>query len=1027
MRTVKLKIAATATALLFVAVTLGQSLYLNEAGNNVTPVSPEAAALSKMVNYPVNHNTGVPDIRVPFYNVKSGNLTLPIDFVYHAGGFKINEQATAAGMGWSLSCDLQITRSINGLDDFYGYCNSNTFKVWPVHNHNPNGTGVYDLTQYHKYSFATGEADGAPDKFYFKLLNKSGSFYFLRGTNLMTVCEPYEDLKIELIDTGFVITDTDGTKYTFGGGEGEYITAPSSIDWETDDRKSIGIETSDNAVTTWKCMKIENFNRSHTIEFEYQNRRPYYVRNYQDRITYWERQNHSGDYGLDAHDLVSNNITTKTALSRSGYRLDYLTPHYEVAYSGYRTFMYFPYIDQSGNVQHHRVDWGATNNYSSVDMRTLQLSKIKFDGGEIDFSYIGEKDALLDRIAVSDANNHNEIKAVKLHHTYTENPYDNPPFILYLGTNYLDSIVMQNGSNAYERYRFQYNNKFYFGSHLKGSDMWGHVNSSTGTIRGETTTIPKITEFMTLDVHPGGTSTRNISVDLIGSGYVINPSESDGLRMKNGVLNKITYPTGGSVEFEFEVNRYSIAENTETKNGGGLRIKSIKYFDKDKVALRKDYEYGRGVPANLAYIINLLYNNNFIRAFSYSHTIQYTSGSTAAVKTYLPTTAIDWNHANGSPIYYSEVTEYNGDSNGQFGKTVYKYKPMGPLDSKKSIIENTNIRRLHPSWDIGGLQSISEYECRDNIYTLVHKKEYDYDEYTPDYTPRVIWSYINKIDLTVNTHIYGERAIYNCNADQYELPVGRTLLSKETETWVYDSGIVKQTTDYEYGNLNDGKLQPTKVIIDKSDGGKLKKEFEYPYHYNSQPYVDMVSRNNIEPVILERAYSDNVLTSTKNAKYNLFQDTMILPKAIEQAYVNEPLRAEITFDKYDNKGNILQISTKENVPTTYLWSYSGSYPVAEIKNATYLQVENSLGAGFISRISSAVIPSSTDIATLNALRSSLPDALITTYTYKPLVGVTSTTDPSGRATKYEYDAFNRLLKIKDDKNNADQEFEYNYQ
>lgn len=84
----------------------------------MVPVSPEAAALAKMVNYPVNLNTGVPDISIPLYTIEAGGMVLPVTLQYHAGGFKINEHSTRTGLGWSLSCDLQITRTINGRDDF---------------------------------------------------------------------------------------------------------------------------------------------------------------------------------------------------------------------------------------------------------------------------------------------------------------------------------------------------------------------------------------------------------------------------------------------------------------------------------------------------------------------------------------------------------------------------------------------------------------------------------------------------------------------------------------------------------------------------------------------------------------------------------------------------------------------------------------------------------------------------------------------------------------------------------------------
>jgi len=56
--------------------------------------SPEASALTKMVNYPINFNTGVPNIAIPLYEIQAGDLKLPIELSYHAGGFKIHEQVS---------------------------------------------------------------------------------------------------------------------------------------------------------------------------------------------------------------------------------------------------------------------------------------------------------------------------------------------------------------------------------------------------------------------------------------------------------------------------------------------------------------------------------------------------------------------------------------------------------------------------------------------------------------------------------------------------------------------------------------------------------------------------------------------------------------------------------------------------------------------------------------------------------------------------------------------------------------------
>lgn len=63
---------------------------------------------------------------------------------------------------------------------------------------------------------------------------------------------------------------------------------------------------------------------------------------------------------------------------------------------------------------------------------------------------------------------------------------------------------------------------------------------------------------------------------------------------------------------------------------------------------------------------------------------------------------------------------------------------------------------------------------------------------------------------------------------------------------------------------------------------------------------------------------------------------------------------------------------------------------------------------------------------LDALRQALPNALVTTYTYDPLIGMTSTTDPRGYTMYYEYDNKGRLIQNRDAEQNILEKVYYDY-
>jgi YD repeat-containing protein len=149
-------------------------------------------------------------------------------------------------------------------------------------------------------------------------------------------------------------------------------------------------------------------------------------------------------------------------------------------------------------------------------------------------------------------------------------------------------------------------------------------------------------------------------------------------------------------------------------------------------------------------------------------------------------------------------------------------------------------------------------------------------------------------------------------------------------------------------------------------------------------------------------------------------------------------KTKVTYDKYDDKGNVLETHKNNGTPyafeyTSYLWAYNKSYPVAKIENSTYQNVEDALSniGSSISDIETKSIGNSdeTDLITIfNSLRINalMKDVIITSYTFDPLIGIRSETDPSGKTTYYVYDGLGRLILARDQDNNIVKTYDYHY-
>lgn len=1046
------------------------------------PASPTAAAIAKSVNYPVNLNSGVPDISIPLGKIQAGgNLVLPVELSYHAGGFKINERSGVVGLGWSISTDLQISRSINGISDFGNFGYINNTDILPYDN---TANGAFTYTREKCFRLANGEKDALPDKFTYKLLNKSGSFFFQKeASGYSIVPVPYDNIKIEFSNNQFRITDTDGTIYYYG---------KEATGWTEDQIDQLGYELTIGDISTWKCTKIVDATANNIIEFTYSKKTVESLVTTDDKIEYYQNDNPcsmtqwTGESIYQWNNTYQNPIPTTytgllSAVSDNFYRL--ACPKYMEYFNGKpKTFNMLIRNESSGAIEKQQFTYDGPGG-SLYEIKGLALSSITFRGGQVQFVGIDN----LSSILFKDAGG-NTVRSVAFTQSYISRPYNDTH-----RTYYLDevSITGSNTSFSPEKYAMLYRNKAYFGSYLKGHDAWGYRNAHTVDA-----------EYAAMMGMPGLTPYNQVAQDYYSASYGgCNPpvpavnfevgnldvnEYPDERYMNYGMLKRIIYPSGGFVDFDFEANRYHHIVGLNFKPllyTGGLRIQKITYYDGissiTKPAKQKYYVYGtletgEGEAANkpeLKFGYGVMYygthkysqrviyanapNSYFAgpgREFTYI-TIPCTNFNCITIKaienktTFLPNSALDLSYANGSPVYYTKVTEYQQDYGDHTGKTVTEFYPYGafggenlPVIPQPAVIPGTNVRYINVSWHVGALKSVTNYLYANGTYTLQSQKEYEYTKYKLPVMPRAVYCFLKTIwQFSSTLYNFYTEAVFNpgpysylsdvnqdYTAGQYGIPVGRLLLSKETDTYKDKTTglLLTNANDYYYDRLP--YIQPSRIVTTDSKQQTFTKHLSYSYDFPSEAvYNHMVTKNIIQPVVIEAVVKGaNTELSKVKTNYDFVSgQSFVSPASIQKSLEGAAFETEMTFTRYDQYGNLLEAVGRDGNVKSCLYGYNARYPVALLQKVNYQSIPASI-------LSSPELANPSSDASLRSLLTPLyalgNNSMVTTYTYKPFIGMTSMTDVNQRNTYYDYDLAGRLSVVRDHDNNVIRKHELSY-
>lgn len=527
-----------------------------------------------------------------------------------------------------------------------------------------------------------------------------------------------------------------------------------------------------------------------------------------------------------------------------------------------------------------------------------------------------------------------------------------------------------------------------------------------------------------------------------------------------GSLVQVITPMGGSKIFKYEPNRYNrvvkrnvttgafYVENLieETKMGGGLRIKEvIEKYEEGTPEITHRYTYTNGV---LLGDIQYYWPNHKAKLLNGS---EYTS-TRFVTESFLPLSQ----NPEGGEVSYEEVKHEQvgkGWSIYEFTNFLSNSDEAGlSIDAEKSPYSPFTSR----GFERGLLNAVRNYE-KANSANAISSQVFKYKV-----NPAFDDDFIRAVEAK-GTTLFGADEINSIEGTAYKHYLHPYQIENKTISVLDKSSgtyyITKEEYDYDIDPVpyNDNNLKEVRKI--SSTGEVVKIRYTHPKDYsveNGDPVLtglNSLINNQLFDIVVSEEKS---VKPMNEAEFSIIKYTLNTFKKTSQEFpvlkdfydlkISEPVTSHTTqigptsfnkdpkmslegsFDKYDEFGNPLQYTGKDGVSIAMLYGYGRAYPVAKIRNCLYNDVLNILGQTVIDELNNA--PGSDDEIRLKLLplRSSslLEESEIITYSYSPLVGMTSQTDPNGNTFYYEYDDFGRLTGVKDQEGNIVKANHYNY-
>lgn len=1074
--------------IVFIVFLLSLSGFMSYAQNyEQVGLTPNAASFVRYGELPVNHFTGVPSIQVPIYTIQSGSLSLPLALSYHAGGNKVEAIASSVGLGWSITNIPTISRRVRGKPDEFGMMEMYLGKTIDHYYDSPGhlfnmSLGVLDKT-----------VDTESDIYYFSLKNYSGRFYYSQKQQKF-LTEKISNIKIQYdaLGEGFIITDENGDKYTFGAVERS----------RTDNAQNINNEVK----TAWFVSSIVDYTKKDSINFSYDhegqttervgemNKYTYYegyflnpkimmLDNPVDMVYHinmaWRLKSirfKNGRIDFVKSDQMREDLSGGYAIKQIKIfnQLDEQLFNYDLSYefkTGTENVVLF-----KSNKWMFLKDVKRTSASSQVETHSFIYNSLLppsrnsfaqdywgyYNGAVSNTTLIppafftppafpGPSDVIFldgaNRLVNEAYNQYGILERINYPtggytlFEYESNDADDPG----LPANYkqaFTSIAAEGGNTdpdppanpnptyaVYEK-TFTINNPPDGQLNNNNANGGAYIKSDVGNLG-----VPPGTTGASIWIK--GTSSSNSHINLLFY------ESFDGYYLPNGdYLLKGEFNQNPPNYMDFHCFLYwREIEGAQSNKVGGLRVKSVKsYSSASANPLTKNYSYvkteGSTISSGKLFGSSNLRHEDHIKVQAYfplypEQPADFWPYTYAKYFRRKSTSNFETIQEGSAYAGYSKVFETTQDANVS-GVTEYIFNnnsdeinPIGLSLPQQSLSEMR-----------GKLIEKNEYKVIGNVRSLLRKELYSYDFYLDTATFYNMKPFMYDLEVPYPPRIVGA-------AGELMLPSNTPVLRpytfqrvksnlNTTEVFDYSESIpVHRITDLFYDSSN--LLAEEKTTT--SDLAEISNKYSYPHNTSHTGDFEtgrlVLLQNNVVNVRLKeettRKFGGTETFLKRTDKYfkGFNADGMVKLYRAQETYAQNQTNI-VNLEQYDKYGNLLQIKKEAGIPIAYLWSYNGQYPIAKIENASYAEVQTVLSNTVVQELENSA-PSDDYIRQKTALlRSGLPKALVTSYTYKPLVGMSSQTDQKGMTTYYGYDAFQRLVSIKDHLGNIIKSYCYGY-